>query len=58
MSAQAQLPSIAVAQARELFFGQGADPAPWIAPHISRSWQRRRRSTTMPSTPSRWRSPC
>ena len=42
MSAQAQLPSIAVAQARELFFGQGHDPAPWIAPHISRSWQRSR----------------
>ncbi|EJL73383.1 transcriptional activator of acetoin/glycerol metabolism [Variovorax sp. CF313] len=36
----AQLPSIKVAQARELFFGQGCDPAPWIAPHISRSWQR------------------
>ena len=42
MSAEAQLPSIAVAQARELFFGQGRDPAPWIAPHISRSWQRSR----------------
>ncbi|MET3461560.1 sigma-54-dependent Fis family transcriptional regulator [Variovorax atrisoli] len=42
MSAQAQLPSIAVAQARELFFEQGADPVPWIAPHISRSWQRSR----------------
>ncbi|MFM9925067.1 sigma-54-dependent Fis family transcriptional regulator [Variovorax sp. H27-G14] len=39
---QAQLPSVAVAQARELFFEQGLDPAPWIAPHISRSWQRSR----------------
>lgn len=39
---EAQLPSVRVAQARELFFGQGLDPAPWIAPHISRSWQRSR----------------
>ncbi|MGJ7525080.1 sigma-54-dependent Fis family transcriptional regulator [Variovorax sp. GB1P17] len=39
---EAQLPSVRVEQARELFFGQGRDPAPWIAPHISRSWQRSR----------------
>ncbi|QNK66402.1 sigma-54-dependent Fis family transcriptional regulator [Variovorax sp. PAMC26660] len=39
---EAQLPSVRVAQARELFFGQGRDPAPWITPHISRSWQRSR----------------
>jgi transcriptional regulator of acetoin/glycerol metabolism len=39
---QAQLPSVGVEQARELFFRQGRDPAPWIAPHISRSWQRSR----------------
>lgn len=38
----AQLPSVSVEQARELFFAQGRDPAPWIAPHISRSWQRSR----------------
>jgi transcriptional regulator of acetoin/glycerol metabolism len=37
---EAQWPSVRVEQARELFFGQGRDPAPWIAPHISRSWQR------------------
>ncbi|MDP9897992.1 sigma-54-dependent Fis family transcriptional regulator [Variovorax ginsengisoli] len=29
-----------VALARERFFEQGLDPAPWIAPHISRSWRR------------------
>ena len=39
---ETQLPSLRVEQARELFFGQGRDPAPWIAPHISRSWQRSR----------------
>lgn len=39
---EAQWPSVRVEQARELFFGQGRDPAPWIAPHISRSWQRSR----------------
>lgn len=39
---EAQLPSVGVEQARELFFRQGRDPAPWIAPHISRSWQRSR----------------
>lgn len=39
---EAQLPSVRVEQARELFFGQGRDPVPWIAPHISRSWQRSR----------------
>ncbi|SCX45099.1 sigma-54-dependent Fis family transcriptional regulator [Variovorax sp. EL159] len=39
---EAQLPSVRVEQARELFFRQGRDPAPWIAPHISRSWQRSR----------------
>ncbi len=42
MSGEAHLPSIGVDQARELFFAQGRDPAPWIAPHISRSWQRSR----------------
>ncbi|APW40721.1 transcriptional activator of acetoin/glycerol metabolism [Rhodoferax koreense] len=31
-----------VAQARVLFFEQGADPAGWLAPHISRSWRRSR----------------
>jgi len=35
-----QWPSSQVAQARELFFSQGRDPEPWIAPHISRSWRR------------------
>lgn len=39
---EAQWPSVRVEQARELFFEQGRDPAPWIAPHISRSWQRSR----------------
>ncbi|MEJ8826661.1 sigma-54-dependent Fis family transcriptional regulator [Variovorax humicola] len=39
---EAQLPSDGVEQARELFFRQGRGPAPWIAPHISRSWQRSR----------------
>ncbi|MDR3455753.1 MAG: sigma-54-dependent Fis family transcriptional regulator [Rhodoferax sp.] len=38
----AQTQSSLVEQARELFFGQGRDPAPWIAPHISRSWNRSR----------------
>ena len=42
MSGEAQWPSVRMEQARELFFGQGRDPAPWIAPHISRSWQRSR----------------
>ncbi|MGJ7609830.1 MULTISPECIES: sigma-54-dependent Fis family transcriptional regulator [unclassified Variovorax] len=42
MNGEAQWPSVRVEQARELFFGQGRDPAPWIAPHISRSWQRSR----------------
>eukprot|EP01035_Chromulina_nebulosa_P060415 gene60415-82664_t len=39
---EAQWPSVRVEQAREMFFVQGRDPAPWIAPHISRSWQRSR----------------
>jgi len=39
---EAQWPSVRVEQARDLFFVQGRDPAPWIAPHISRSWQRSR----------------
>ncbi|BEP68263.1 MULTISPECIES: sigma-54-dependent Fis family transcriptional regulator [unclassified Variovorax] len=42
MTSEASAPSVSVAQARELFFAQGRDPAPWIAPHISRSWQRSR----------------
>ncbi len=37
-----QSPSSQVEQARELFFVQGRDPEPWIAPHISRSWRRSR----------------
>jgi len=32
-----------IERARELFFAQQRDPADWIAPHISRSWQRSRR---------------
>ena len=33
-------PAHQVAQARELFFRQGRDPAAWVAEPIARSWQR------------------
>lgn len=38
-------------QARQMFFQHGLDPAPHVAPHISRSWQRSHSSEISPAEP-------
>lgn len=49
---EAPTPLTQIERARELFFAQQRDPSAWIAPHISRSWQRSRQFTLNSADPA------